>query len=419
MFQTIIILFFLLLPPIGYFATLNFFSVNIPFHDDYTVYLNFLNHFLTAENSSFYDLILSQHNEHRVVFSRVLALGVFYLKSGVDFRLIIILGNIALIGIGILFFYIVQKHTSLISLIPASIFFFQTQSWENTIWATGAIQNYYVLLFAFLSLYLFQSSGILHLLSSQILAVIACFTSGNGFLIFITMLIRETAGFFSEKTPKKHTKLLLSSFTFLLTSLLYFHDYHSPVTHPSLLSSLHDPFSLITYFFIFLGGYCCSPVLSFLTGIFSVAVFLILIFFNKSPKNILFYYLVFLLLNAFLAAFTRSSLGIFQALSPRYKIFSILIPVILYLMWILSHKISIKQIILGTFLALFFSLFSYWDALPYMEGRRYYLIEGLKAYIFHNGNLFGPPVSQQNQIMNDAIKNKIFIPDTKYLRSPS
>src|SRR4051812_9853370 len=70
------------------------FAVDVPVLDDYDAALGFLNAFIgTSGFRAKAALILSQHNEHRIVLDRLVFLGQYLILGKIDFRISILIGN--------------------------------------------------------------------------------------------------------------------------------------------------------------------------------------------------------------------------------------------------------------------------------------------------------------------------------------
>src|SRR5699024_204001 len=92
-----------------YFFIVYHYSVNIPFWDDYT-HLNVITEFINSDSLlEQIKLLFSLHNEHRIVFARLITLAELILSGEVNFITLIMLGNLSLLGIAILLFLTFDK----------------------------------------------------------------------------------------------------------------------------------------------------------------------------------------------------------------------------------------------------------------------------------------------------------------------
>ena len=94
------LLFLLTLLPIGiYFFFVWQYSVNIPSWDDYDTLENLLEIQHSESLSETTVHILSQHNEHRIAFNRIVLLWSVWFFGEIDFKILAICGNTALLGL--------------------------------------------------------------------------------------------------------------------------------------------------------------------------------------------------------------------------------------------------------------------------------------------------------------------------------
>ena len=127
-----------LIPVISYVFLVVHFSVNIPILDDYDTVLAYLN----TPGSLRYQTLFEQHNEHRVVWTRLVAEVFYDLFGQVDFRNLIYVGNLAFLLIFALLLKLFNlQKTPTIFFMPVPYLLFQPQAWENMTWATGALQK--------------------------------------------------------------------------------------------------------------------------------------------------------------------------------------------------------------------------------------------------------------------------------------
>ena len=102
------------IPIFIYYYYIGIYAVNIPFWDDFSSIYEFTNSYMNSD--CFADklhLIFSQHNEHRIVFNRVLTLIIFYTKGNIDLRILIWIGNLSLLGIAFLLLKSVIKRNKI------------------------------------------------------------------------------------------------------------------------------------------------------------------------------------------------------------------------------------------------------------------------------------------------------------------
>jgi hypothetical protein len=85
-------------PVLLYVATLTMFAVNVPVGDDHVVLASLIQLHEASDWPSWFRALLASHNEHRIVTTRAVGYVLSLLPQGVDFRILLILGNAALFG---------------------------------------------------------------------------------------------------------------------------------------------------------------------------------------------------------------------------------------------------------------------------------------------------------------------------------
>ncbi|MBY0436135.1 MAG: hypothetical protein K2U26_18740, partial [Cyclobacteriaceae bacterium] len=326
---------------ISYYWVLLKYNVNVPCSDDYGVALQFLNDF-TSENSFLGKLALlfKQHVDHRVMFPRLVVLLDFFIQGNVNFFSLVIIGNLGLIWITSVLFISSSKQTGhLLLFCPIVLLVFQLQHWENAGFPTASIQSFYVIFFAFASLYLLSIEGRWTLALSCVAFFLSVFTSGNGMFCLLP-------GAFILFNKRKYRELAIWFFVFVCSVSFYFYNY-SPQNSGIIAILFEKPFETITTFFVAIGGFinfskAWEPIgmgypLSIAFGVI-VSLFFLYITFSKyylrSPA--LYGFLFFLLITCAAMAVSRTSIYSANELSTvsRYKIVSVCCISVSYLIFI-------------------------------------------------------------------------------------
>src|SRR3989304_3151464 len=316
----------ILIPPAFFYYMVVKFSPNIPYNDDYDVILGFLLQYLDAGGiSERLSFIFAQHNEHRVAFVKALVLIQYYSSGLIDLRVVVFLGNLGLVGLLYVFYRLYGRDENrLLYLVPTTLLLFQFQYAETTLWPMAAVSNFYVLLFAFGALLLLRGQGLGGVFAAFLLAALASVTQGSGILAFI-------AGAFLLALKKDYRGLAVWSILSAAAFSLYFGLYVKPPHHPSVTRALfEEPGNTLHYFITFIGSsFPLSGPGHLLAGIFFISLFLFLTWRGYFRRNAAVYCChVFVFMIAAVTALTRSGFGIEQALSSRYKIISVLFPIL-------------------------------------------------------------------------------------------
>lgn len=338
---------FLIFVPVAlYFYFLSEYALNIPKWDDHALKA-FIVEFEDAKGlipklQSFF----KQHNEHRIALDRLFTLIVYKIHGSIEYRWLMWIGNLTLLGLLLIFYRIFQKQKiSIAYFVPIPFILFQLQLWENTFWGMAAVQNFAIIFLIFGLIYLITSEKRANFRLALLFAFLATFTSGNGITVFpvcILLLIIQ----------RKFKDASIFSAISICLILLYFYHYKFPTNNPSLAGIGIN--SIVKGFFMFLGSVfdlmpntSLNQNLTILGGAILLVIGLIIaiyLIFNsklfKKQRNLnhlkLFILgcLLFLIGTAILVTFTRISYGEIGMLTSRYKIYSILLLIIIYVSFI-------------------------------------------------------------------------------------
>ena len=326
--QNIFSWFAVLLPPTLYFYFVYSYSLNLPFADDFTILSQAINIFQSTSYSEKFSILFSQDGEHRLVFSRLAYTLSYILFGEIDFKFLVILGNTSLLALLYLFFKIPKgPHVSLLYFVPVSILLFQFQFWKNMIWAQSALHHQYILFFTGLTFYFLSKNSNRGFYCGFFFAVVSVFTQGSGlgtiFLGWIILLI-----------GKRFRQSVIWAVGALLIGLFYFNDFHTITNVYAGTQSLEGFKNLLIYFFAFLGS-----ALSFDNMYVAVGLGVILSsylcfltwekYFTKNPT--VYAFMVYIFFIAALVAIARSDLGVENVFSPRYKIDSVILTIMVYM----------------------------------------------------------------------------------------
>ena len=382
----------LLTPIVLYAAAVAIFAVNVPFGDDYDAALNFLNHW-----SGNLAGLFEQHNEHRLVFNRCVVVAVAFFAGSIDFRWLIAIGNIGLIG---LFVVVCRLHTEqrgkIMVALPVALLMFSFQNWENMTWALASLQNYYGALFSVLALCLLPKQSSRLFVCGLAFATMASFTMGNGMLVFpvaaawyVWRLAAAVRG--PQSMRPSLARLATIGAVAAAVAVVYAYRYVPPPQHPGVCEDLRRPGRIVAYFLAFLGSYTVFRPAAILTGAAICVLFAIMLRrrrWQTNPETYLI--LLYVLGSAALAAITRSGFGIEQAVTSRYRILALLA---LCLLWkeaysldfcgVQSRRLLLPAVVVASALIFVTSLF-YVGSLAKRHDELVFGMEG-----FRHGNITG------------------------------
>ena len=189
----------------------------------------------------------------------------------------------------------------------------------------------------------------------MLFAWIATYTSGNGMMILFagSIVLLLNKDFWDLKK-------ILWFVSGVLMIILYFVNYVKPSYHPDILRPLiNNPIDFIKYNFAFLGGAISENISYSISLGIMLVLFISFLIFKKFHKTdpIMFSIIIFVLLTSLETALSRFSFGIWQAVSSRYTIYSIILIICCYLAFvkIFYNKVNLFLILIFTVIALVFN----------------------------------------------------------------
>ena len=317
----------------SYFYLWNHYALNIPKWDDHAFKATIEN-FEKADGvgAKLYELF-RQHNEHRVGLTRLVALLDFGLFGQLNYKHLMLFGNLALLLIGWLFVRFFKATIAPVwYALPVLSLWFSLAFWENTFWGMAAVQNFWVLAFAMLVCWLLAQNN-RHWGWALLAGFGATFTSGNGLLVWpigLTILLLQR-----NWRPAGVWALAAA-----LTIALYFYQYQSPPYNPAPTGGVRV---LWRGFVLFCGsmgeglpiGNVPIQMPIWVGGLslfvsFWLVVFLVRSYWKRhfvlSPND--YFYLgcvLFVVITAAVVTYGRAGFGGGVLLTSRYKIYSALL----------------------------------------------------------------------------------------------
>ncbi len=399
-------------------------AVNIPFTDDYTEILVPINSFSApGGTASGLSEIFSAQGYSNAVVMRVAALISFLLMGTVDFKFLILLGHLGLLGLLTVLYHGSGFRRSLY-ILPVVLLLFQWQYWEASLEATLALSVPLALFFSFLSILLLQKDSPVRLAASAVCAVLATFSFGNGFLVFpaaVLLLLLQ----------RRYRSAITMLGVFALSLTVYLHNYSLEKSDKGFGSIFTEPLKAADWFLTFLGsslGYASQPgyvpaalphAVSILVGIVISGFYLYLAVTHYYKRNpVVFAWYTFMLLTALVAVRCRLLDEVPSA--SRYQIQSVILVIITFLviMDLLNdrcRKVVFPVILLASAM---FALSSYQTYFPTTCLHKNRLIFGMSNWLTSQTRLISCSKDQDapNRIMLSAAKAGIYcIPDADYM----
>ena len=355
-------------------------SVNIPNGDDLYCLMLFTQQFQDASGfGEHFKLLTEQWIEHRIVYSRLTALVSYWIHGQVNFLTIIMIGNLTLIGFTILFWKLLKRTgVSMYYLIPVVLTLFSPVMYEASVWAGASTVYMPVCFLGLLTVYLLAMQSRLSFVIATAAAMLATFSFGNGMFSFV-------AGLFILIYQKKYKYAAIWAIIALGTVGFYFYQFqdNSNTDAFGLAAHFKYPAYLFYNLFGFIGGtadylenlnmpFQRNNIPTILFGFaLSVAILsgIYYSFLRKSAakeyKNDNFLktawlgMVIFIGVTSLAMAYSRTSGEAMNALSSRYKIYSMISFILVYVWFLMFfQKKALIGWLFGSF-SLLLLLFNY------------------------------------------------------------
>lgn len=303
----------------------------------------------------------AQHNEHRMVFTKIFCLIDLKFFRG---RQIFLLSLIFLVQFLELFLlaWSLQRFgrlrgaawTAGVGLIAFCLFC--PSQWENLIWGFQ-VHSGLLMLFATLSItavLLMRQAALQrqwkYLAFALLMALAANYTMVNGILLWPLLIV---AGLVLGIRPRA---LWMIAGVALLNALAYFHGYHRPGQNGNPFDSLRTPGRVVSYFLTFLGSSwsqenirvaIVAGALGFAGAVLTALLLWKLRKISSAFSVQMLFLMLFALGTAAITALGRIGFGLDQAFSPRYQAVALMfwLPLgLLLLYWAVESGRSIAQL---------------------------------------------------------------------------
>ncbi len=310
----------------------------IPFWDE----MDEVDRYIDSIQRSPFGWIWAQHNEHRIVFYKLLLIVDMQFFAGRNWPMYVGVFCFQL-SLVVIFGYILWKVGHLTpplweACVGIALYcLFCPSQWENLFWAfqlSFMMVNVWVAI-AILCVSLQkqrtqagQPAGGTLLLVSLLAAAAATFTNGNGVTVWPVLIVIALVA----RLPWRVIITYVAGLCCIVP--IYLVGYHSPPQHADVLASIRHPWSILAFVENYLGS---APVDNAHIGwaVYAGRLALILVVIlafqllrHRGRANALDYALAGIVLycvaTAFITALGRLNFGIGQAYTPRYQTFSLL-----------------------------------------------------------------------------------------------
>ena len=299
------------------------FTRDAPFADDYDTILDWLVQFRAQRHASgMLELLLRQHNEHRLLFERLALLLQSGLCERVNFIALAAMGSAGLWLMLRLFLRRLEPSDAWLAPVAALLLLNPSQ-YGLVSFATASMQQYWQLLGCLWALLLVSERGMRAWLPLSLLAAAAAsFTGAGGLLVFLV-----APGMLAQRRDWGAVSawLLVGAATYALYFMLLAYT-PTPIQTASREMALAQPLELLRYAVLFLGSALGSPGPAGIVGaVLLLASLAVVLHACRAGFNFEASVVLFVLGTAVVAAVGRISLGVEQALASRYAIYSLVL----------------------------------------------------------------------------------------------
>ncbi len=373
----------------AYYALVVLKSQNIPFTDDLSILASLYDIRTAPTSRAMLTVLLSFHNEHRLLLPRLVALVLTKLNGGlIDFRWWVWAGNgFLLVILGVFYRAFRTYQKPFVLFIPVVLLLFQPVFTELTYWGMAALQNIGVLALAAVVLYLASQPGQSPARFGLVIVLTgtAILTGVNGLLLLVSVGIVLVI-------QRQYRRVAIWLAVGGLTTVLYWTGFSWGVNSET---HVPDSFSLPTSTLSFLGlmgafidsqRYASASVVigiivAGLLGHVAVRrVWPVAKYTRSHAVLFLLAFSSFILLTLAVIAVSRPFEAALHV--SRYKIYPVLLLISLYLLWLYHYRSSYQpffRAIMG--LCLLFSVAAYERALPVLKAHQVYQQEQLANWL--------------------------------------
>ncbi|MHA4742553.1 hypothetical protein [Dyadobacter sp. MSC1_007] len=428
----------LAVPVLLWVAVICYYSINLPWYDDFDPFPDFLNKWIgEASFSERLRLLFQPNNEHRMVIGKLVTVIYYKITGQLNFTFLHLAGACFTLGTLAIFWSAFKKsRLNAWYFLPVPFLLFQLQYHLIFLWAICGLQHQPVVFFVCLSMFLLAGK---RFTGAAVAGVCATFAMSSGIFVW-------PAGIMILLVRSDYKRLGLWIGIAVVAVGLYFYGMSSQGNESSFAFFVKNPHLSVLGFFAFLGGLfdffpekgivvrSALPVLmSFLVMIWVV----IWLFRQVSPwlartfgrdssafrtqssqagqdvkqlESFLLGILTFLLVEALVIGLLRPRFGFFVMIVSNYKIYPALFLIVAYLSLVTSisqERMRTRVWKGATAIAGLIWLISIFTYLPVIaERHKYYVVNGYNQE--HNGFGLGHvPYSKGAEYVDNLMKGLV------------
>lgn len=335
------------------------YSVNVPYWDEWPLAEMFKK--IYAGSLTFQDLI-SQHNESRKLFPRILFIGLAYL-TGWDVRYQMLVSFILACFISFSLYRLSRltvggSSTKLILLaFLANLLIFSPSQQDNWLWGIQVVVFVPITCIVACILVAYSNLSLrTQVLIGIILSTVATFSYANGLLcwaiVFPVFALAKPQAW--KDLIKDKWLIVAGGVGFISNVVVYFYNYKKPPYHPSFAEGVLHPVKALNYFLAFLGAPLAGGSLTIATivGVILVGSLIfscLYILKFREQKNLINRTLGWLMIagytiiSATITTSGRVGFGVEQSLSSRYATFAVYLAIpVIYLITIILEDATAR-----------------------------------------------------------------------------
>ena len=421
--------FLVFLPALIYFYSIYAYTTNIPFSDDY----NRLNRIIPIIQSDTLQeklkILFSYSLEQLLLVNKVVILLIYSVWGEIDLKIARFVGNCPLLVLLFFAYKTLPENREKIFLVfPSALILFQLKpNWFSIACGNG---NIYALCFSGLVFYFLGKNSIRYFFGASFFAICSTISIGSGLATlaagWLTLIIQ---GRF-----KLAWIWLVGTLIFVGSFSLGTNNLASPLTSSFLTIPSWDDLVRMGIFLIsFLGTIFSfesqTTILTF--GALIICYFIYLLYRKYYAINLaVFSFMVCLILVAAIAAWFRSGLGENAVLADRYKVYSLIMILLIYISVVdlFYSRINQKLVFIVGMIMITGSIYlvSYSEGKQKLAFSKNLLIWRTNQWLDQNYNLMAHPFQKQaNSIMTMALTSGYYklpyqhinIPDERYSKS--
>ncbi|WP_239795912.1 hypothetical protein [Candidatus Nitrotoga arctica] len=307
------------------------YAIPVPSGDDYVIILNRLIIFHDlppdlsfSEKLGFF--IGFSGGQHRLVFLNSVIVVLYKIVGNIDFHTLVLIGSSSLIALlwGLWKYagsVLPISRNRIAYFLPVALLILSPAYFEASLWTTGVLQNLPVLAFAFFAIaYASQRSGFFFLVA-LFAALLATCTAASGMAVFLACAAVLVA-------QRRFAHAFIMVLLFIAVAWVYTRGFPNDPSIPVTTS----PSELIRFFLALCGALVWGKNGAIFLGVLLVAGFGVLTWQGLPKRNPVLWGLgLFVLLSMAMMSLGRAGFGVEAALLSRYKPYSGLMLVVIYL----------------------------------------------------------------------------------------